>query len=356
MSIRERITDGLNNKFEGLNNGFNRINDYIYNVQRACYTLIGGGSGSGKTTLLDFIIINLLKDAEAKNIVVNIFYYSLEIDKVSKQANWLSVLVYINYDRIISPQKIKGLGNLRLDEDEQQLVDSCIEELEVLMNKITWEFVSTNPTGIYYKIWEHFENRGRFEYETYTNSQGEEDEKIVKYINNNPDEYNILALDHAALLTLERGFNTKQNLDKFSEYLVTFRNLFGLTSFILQQFNNGLSSIERIKYSGKDLSPQQGDFRDSGNLYIDSDVAIGLLNPKKVDMEDCMGYNITGSNADYKLNHVFRLFKIIKNRLGRDDISFGLLFNANSGQFEELPPPNQLTEEVKQKIRTLVRK
>ena len=73
MTFEERIQAGLAGKYQGLNNGLGRINKYIFGVQRACYTLLGGLSGSAKTTLVDFIIINALEDALAKNIPINIF-------------------------------------------------------------------------------------------------------------------------------------------------------------------------------------------------------------------------------------------------------------------------------------------
>jgi replicative DNA helicase len=57
--FEKRIKQGLDGEYEGLANGFNRLNNYIYNTQRSCYTLIGGLSGSSKTTLCDFIILRI---------------------------------------------------------------------------------------------------------------------------------------------------------------------------------------------------------------------------------------------------------------------------------------------------------
>ena len=76
MTFEERITEGINGKYQGLNNGFKRINSFIFGIQRSCYMLIGGLSGAAKTTLLDFMLINAIQDANSKNIPINIFYYS----------------------------------------------------------------------------------------------------------------------------------------------------------------------------------------------------------------------------------------------------------------------------------------
>lgn len=43
--MKERIVAGLSGNYEGLNNGLDRINNYIFGIQRSCYSLIGGLSG-----------------------------------------------------------------------------------------------------------------------------------------------------------------------------------------------------------------------------------------------------------------------------------------------------------------------
>ena len=53
--FKQRIEQGLLGEYQGLANGFDRINKYIYNTQRGCFTLLGGLSGSSKTTLCDSI-------------------------------------------------------------------------------------------------------------------------------------------------------------------------------------------------------------------------------------------------------------------------------------------------------------
>ena len=146
MTFEERIKEGLNGKFQGLSNGLKRINSHIFGLQRSCYTLIGGLSGSAKTTLVDFMLLNAIQDAESKNIPINVFYYSYEIDEISKKANWLSMLIYLKYDRIITPQKIKGMGDLRLTDDELRMVQDEAPEMEKIFAKITWRWETGNPT------------------------------------------------------------------------------------------------------------------------------------------------------------------------------------------------------------------
>lgn len=346
MQFKDRIKKGLEGKYQGLKNGLSRINKYLFYTQRACYYLIGGLSGSAKTTFLDFILLNAIQDAEAKGITINIFYYSYEIREESKKANWMSVIIFNKYNRIIPPERIMGLGDERLSTEEQEIVDSEQEYLDNLFKKIMWRWQPTNPTGEYKEWWDFMSPRGTFDYEEYRDENNEVQKRIERWTPHDPSEYNIVAKDHMALSKRERGFDLKSNIDKQSEYAVTCRNLFGMTFFNLQQFNQTLNSVDRQKFKGVDISPQQNDFKDSSSPYQDADVVLGLMNAHKMDMETCLGYNINVQGYPYNLKSSFRMLKIIKNRLSRDDIAIGLLFKPQAGYFSELPLPSDMTEQT----------
>jgi len=337
MELKNRIKEGVDGAYEGLSNGFKRLNNFIFGVQKACYTLIGGDSGTYKTTLLDFIISSAIEDAIAQGKKINVFYYSFEIDALTKKCNWLSRAVANKYGKIIPPQKIKGLRTkdnieeMSLTEDEQQLVDSCILEVEEMFSRINFVFEPINPTGIRNELFKHFESRGKLLYEPYEDENGVKKQRIVGYSPNDPDEITIAAIDHLALMKDERGFDTKQNIDKMSEYSIFLRNVFKLSIFYLQQFNDGLSSVERSKFKGVDLSPQKSDFKDSRNPYTDADVVIGLMSPFKLDMASSLGYDVS------RLKRKLVILKIIKNRLADDNIAIPIYVKPEIGSFIELP-------------------
>lgn len=106
-----------------------------------------------------------------------------------------------------------------------------------------------------------------------------------------------------------------------------------------------VSSVERMKFKGADISPQQSDFKDSTNPYTDADIVLGLMNAHKMDMDTCLNYNINRLGATYNLRDNFRLLKVIKNRLSKDNIGIGLLFLPKTGSFKELPEPQNMTKE-----------
>lgn len=332
MSLKQRIDDGLSGKYEGLANGFNRINKYLFGIQRKCYYLLGGASGTYKSTLINFMLTNAILDAESKGIKLDIHYYSYEIDKLTMQCNWLSRFIYQKYNIVIPPEVIKGFGKNRLTKDEQTIVDNEIPHLEAIFNKINFKFIPNNPTGIYHDMWEFAEANGQIIYESIPNS---DKKRIVEYKPNDPNAYTLIILDHLYHLKKERGFETKEVIDKHSEYSVLLRNLFGYTIFNLQQFNDGLSSVERMKFKGVDLAPQMTDFKDTRNPYADADVVLGTMCPYKMDMKSCLGYDID------RFQDRMIMLKIIKNRLSDDNKAIGLYVNPKSGSFEELPIPEE---------------
>lgn len=336
MNLRERIEDGLSGKFQGLNNGFHRLNEYIFGIQRGTKYLLGGDSGCGKTSLVDFMILNALQDAIAKGIEIEIFYNSWEIKELDKKCNWCSQIIFNKYAIVIPPEKIKGLGGNRLNDEEKRIVFAELDYVEELFSKIRFSWTPVNPTGLYNDYWKFASERGTFEKENYVDAQGATKQKIKRYIPNNPNAYWIGVLDHLYYLRKERGFETKEVIDKWSEYSVELSNMFGYSFFNISQFNDGLSAVDRQRFKGVDLSPQKTDFKDSRNPYSDSDIVIGLMNPFKLDMDRSLGYDIT------KLGKNFIMLKLLKNRLSDDNIGIGLYFNPKAGRFDELPKPDRI--------------
>lgn len=350
MTLQERINAGLSGNYKGLNNGFNRLNNYIFGIQKSTYTLIGGLSGTFKTTLCDFMILNAIADADEKGIELDVFYYSFEIDKLSKQCNWLSYVIYQKYDRIISPEKIKGLGDNRLTEEELNLVNSEIPYIEKLFERIKFRFKAFHPTGIYNELWKHCSEDGEFNYINYQDSEGETKQKIDSFKPNNPKKMYLVILDHLLLLKKERGFDDKQTIDKYSAYCLELRNMFGVSFINVSQFNDGLSSVDRAKFKGVDLSPQMTDFKSTRNPYADADVVIGIMNPYKLDMDSCLGYDIT------RLKDSMIMLKIIKNRLSKDNIAIGVYVDAKGGVFKELPRSSEMTDKIYKQIEDVINK
>jgi hypothetical protein len=221
MDLKARIKEGIDGKYSGLENGFQRLNDVIFGVQRRCYTLLGGQSGTYKTTLVDYILFNALEDAKQKGIKLNVFYYSFEIDKITKQCNWLSQIIFKKYKHVLSPERIKGLGGNKLSLEEVHYLYESIDYVEELFSQINFRFQVTNPTGIYNELWAFGESQGDLIREPYkyVDSEGKtvNGYRINAYKPHDPNAYTLVIMDHMALMKKERGFQTKELIDKYSE-------------------------------------------------------------------------------------------------------------------------------------------
>lgn len=68
------------------------------------------------------------------------------------------------------------------------------------------------------------------------------------------------------------------------------------------------------------------------------------MNPYKMDMETCLGYDLK------ILKNRFRMLKLVKQRMGHDNVSIGLQFVPEGGFFKELPHPKDMTKEVYAKV------
>ncbi len=338
-SFRDRIQKGIEGKYSGLENGFKVLNKIIYRIQRGIIILIGGLSGAGKSKLVNFMLLNAIQDAAARGTQCHVFYYSFEIGEAVMKANFLSAHIFKKYGISIPPEKINGFGDNRLTLSELASVELEIGYIDDLFSKIHFRFNPMHPTAIFMDMFKFAETVGTFTYTLFTGENGKEEKTVKGYIPNDPEAYYIGVIDHMALLNSEQGLSLKQLIDKLSAYNVWMRNICNWSFLELQQFNSALNSIDRQKFKGVDLSPGQSDFKDSGNPYQDADIAMGIFNPWKLDIKESDGYDLK------TLQSYYRQIKVIKNRIGFDNVTVGTVFDAKSENFIELPQASVMNQD-----------
>jgi hypothetical protein len=162
--------------------------------------------------------------------------------------------------------------------------------------------------------------------------------RFDKYIPNNPKRYWIIIIDHISLMLEERGFTTKQNIDKMSQYLVQIRNNFNATPVVIQQLAFDSENDERHK-SGR-LTPTVKDFGDSKYTTRDANVIMTLFNPAQYQLDRFQGYNVSN------LGNSYRNLEILLNRDGEPNINLGLNFIGPAGTFRELPKASEMNSVI----------
>ena len=165
--------------------------------------------------------------------------------------------------------------------------------------KILFIEKSENPTGIYKEILHFASFRGQFVYQKYMKGDKEE-EKLVSYIPNNPNEYVIIVLDTIRKVSKERGFSVKETVDKTIEYETYLRKLLGYTFVNIVHLNRDMADIDRLKFMGDLIYPQPELIKDSGNLSEESTHVFTLFNPndERYNLSTHFGLRIKDSNKN----------------------------------------------------------
>jgi hypothetical protein len=299
------------NKGLSMGPGLPTLNRALNGVQKGRVYTIAAPSKAGKSTLVDyaFIVQPYLESLETGK-KIDWIYFSFEMSRIDKEFDFAAYFLYHDYgiETVILPEGVKREGSSVIqlssnylrgrmldDNDKVILVNKDIEEklIQVYENRIVplfgaynedgeqiQEGVMTfieerdNPTGLYKYLKAKAEREGKF-----IKKKWKGGERIIGYKPNNSEKYVIIVTDHLRKLVLERGFQMKQNVDKFSEYSVILKNLCNYTFVHIIHLNRSLSDERRIAAAGDLLYPNSDDIKDTGNLSEDSDYVLTMFNP-----------------------------------------------------------------------------
>lgn len=342
MNLIEAYKKGQEGANKGLpmGEGLENISAAINDLQRAMIYVVAGAAKGGKSTLVDagfvigpclfvinnnFTYLKLLNDGFTKEqiksihnisyIDLEIIYYSYEIDRISKEFDF--VAHFLNYDF--------GIQNISLDEgvlyEGKNIIELSSNYLRGILSDDNGKMIKVkpsifeaiktvyenriiplfgeydvkgdlikkgiisffenkdNPTGIRNSLIKHAELNGKITYSKFTGADGKIHKRIVKYEPNNPDKYTFVITDHLRKLIPERGFTAKQTVDKFSEYAVEMKISFKYSFVHIIHLNRSMTDTNRIKQQDDMLYPNSDDVKETGNLAEDCDVMLTIFNP-----------------------------------------------------------------------------
>lgn len=306
--------EGLRGNNKGLPMGFPRLSQFIPNIQRGTYYLVGADTGVGKTAFIDSAFMYnpygyIQAGAKEK---LKIIYYSFEIDKTIKIAKGICRKMFIDDGVVIDVNTLLSRGGRRISREHYELMLSkkpYFDGLEAILD------IHDIPRQ-YPDISKHIED--------------------VASKEENKGTYIIVIIDHAALLKKYQG-ETKANIDALSKELIYLRNRYKIIPVVSQQFNRDGSSTGRFKLDR--LEPQMSDFKDSGETQADANIVIGLFSPARYQLPFFRDYDIK------RLRDRYRFCSVMKNRDGEADLGTSLNFIGECGFFRELPKASEMTEE-----------
>jgi hypothetical protein len=343
MSIHDEVMSEINQGLEGRNKGIpmgiSTLGNEICNLLPSTYYLLGGESGTGKTALADTIfcvnpIDYLMKNENKTNKRLKIFYNSLEISKKRKMTKWACIKLWKDYGIIIDSKTLLGMRESKISQEIYDKVKETRDYFERVEDYMVFNDQGVHPTKIYYNVKEYCESVGKFIDKVIPHKDGTSHTEKV-YIPNNPDEIVLKITDHVGLVRGEKdAYENKQKLDKHSHYSVDARNIYGVSSVEISQFNRDLADYGRQKF--KQLAPQDADFKGTGNMYEDCDTCLALFSPRRHGIKNYLNYDIT------LLKNRVMFSYILKNRDGNDNIAFALNFLGEAGYYRKMPSPTEL--------------
>lgn len=342
------IEEGQKGRSKGLPIGLKKFGEFIKNIQKKTYYVLGAQQKTGKTALIDdlFILGPYCNNPNAK---VKWIYFSLEVDLIEKMAKYCAYFMDKKYGIYCDSNYILSRGDTTISEKHFNLVKEIYEnELTDLFGKydnngkllqegkIIFHQDKIHPEGIRRYLLQYAEDNGQFSYEPYKTQNDSGDtitmNRIVSYKENDPDLYTIVLVDHVGLLKRQQGFSKKENIDKLSEHFVYFRNLCKFTLVAVSQFNRELGKVDRLKFSGEQLQPSVEDFKDTGALAEDATIVLALFNPTLLPhIKEHRGYDIT------KIGKSYRSLHILSSRNTVSGVGLSLILEGKSGRFIELP-------------------
>lgn len=252
---RERILSG---EVNCIPSSFSRFRDDFVGVEQGKYYLISAATKAAKTQLTSKMFIYDPLFYAYKNpdkIHLKVFYFPLEESIESITLRFMAhLLAKLSNDTIrISPLDLKSTNENKpvpqevlnlLETDEYQSILKFFEETVLF-------FEERNATGIYKQVRSYAEKNGvthRKQINIVNKETGDSEIREVfdYYEPNDPKEYVIILTDHVSLLNPESGMDLRESINRFSEYMVMFRNRYNYIPVVIQQQNT--SPNLHIKY------------------------------------------------------------------------------------------------------------
>lgn len=252
-------------------------------------------------------------------------FFSLEMPATVILGKLLSTYIFEKYHRKLSITEIlsRKKGYI-LNDENYEIIKKCEGWLKRVESKIHVYDKSLNADKLYAILMQKLECFGKFE----------ETENRKLYTPNNPDLLYQVVIDHVGLLKPSNGRNKKGEIDTTVAYLITLRNMCGISPILIQQINREQSNIERFKQGRTGI--QLSDLKETGDTTDAAENVIALYGPNRDKLNTYRGYDVK------KLGDHIRVIQILKTRFGSSDVEIGVNYHGDINEWKELPLPSEI--------------
>lgn len=345
QSRRDRVLTG---KINCIPWGFPKFEQYNPGIEKGKYYLITANSKVGKTQITDFMFVyNAFRQIKEKKLPIKLVvkYFTLEMSKEEKVAQFLCNLLFVmsNMQIIIAPTDLKSTRK-PVDEEILNFIEQHEDYIQEFLSCV--EFIDNirNPFGIFHYMRDYALRNGK-QHKKQANFGDGPIEVDDYYEEDNPEEYVMCLVDHAKLLSPEKGGTVAQAIgDLSSRYFVALRNKYSQIPVLIQQQAAAQESVDNMKANR--LRPTLDGLGENKTTQQDANVILGLFSPFRHHIKEYEGYDIQFFRDN------IRFLEILGGREGGAGTICSLYFNGAVNYFKELPKSDQKTdmEIVKQNV------
>jgi len=273
---------------------------------------------------------------------VDILYFSLEMSKEAKMRQAISYRLFTKYGVTISPQDLRSIFNDYVLEDEiEQLIDAEKEWLDFFESKVKFINNVRNPYGIHLAVKNKCETDGKYTYKKVDwTENGKTTTKVVRdsYVPNDPDKIQIVIIDHASLVSPEKGDSLYEAIGKLSSnYILEMRDLWKCQICLIQQQTPTSESQQYTVIGGTILDkvrPTPDNLGYNKSTAQDCTLMLSLFHPARYRQKKYNGIDLE------EMDDSHRELAIPLNREGINNAFIDLYFNGAINYFEEIDRNN----------------
>ena len=280
-NLKKRRDNAINGGVNCIPLPFQRFRNEIPGIEQGQYVIVTANQKVGKTSLANYLYLFHVLDYCYDNpdkCSAHIIYFALEESKQRIIERYISYLLYKLNKIRIPPQDLRSTSvGYPVPESILDLLEDSEykKRLEFFDKCVQFETEDTNPTGILRVCEKYAKSVGNFKSHKQTSNgwSGDEVNVFDSYVQDDPNHYKIVFIDHISLVDKEQGFSNKQAVDKISEYCVKYlRNRYNFTCVVVQQQASETEGLEAIKM--KKMIPSTSGLSDSKYTARDKQISV----------------------------------------------------------------------------------
>ena len=321
-SFFEEIYQGRKGINWGYTLGLNKLEELTDGLTKSTYVLLFASSGTGKSSLAlySYVYKPLMEHLEDDKF--KIIFFALEMKKNFIYAKLMSIYLHERYHLDLGMKELfSRKKNYTLSEENLKYVEEARSWLTKVLKVLVVYDENQTADSMENIIQQELEKDGTFD------DQG-------NYTPNNPDKLVETIVDHAGLLRTGKGRTKKEEIDRASHMLISFRNRTNLSIVFIMQSNRSVANIDRRKLGFNE--PAIEDCKETGGPSEDAEIVLTVYNPAKDKLAEYRSYDIK------QMGDSFRSIICLKSRYGDANKADCCYFNGKLNIWEEMPPPDKI--------------